>query len=66
VECIEKDNLYKAIYKRAKDGEKILTVQYKHKFLYIFKRVIKKLVIPTGLKIRSKAVQEHLLQLAHA
>jgi len=28
VECMEKDNLYKDIYKRARDGEKILTIQY--------------------------------------
>jgi len=26
VECMEKDNLYKDIYKRAKDGEKILNI----------------------------------------
>jgi len=32
VECIEKDNLYKDIYKRARDGEKILTIQYKNTF----------------------------------
>jgi len=38
VECMEKDNLYKDIYKRARDGEKILTIQYKDKFLYILKR----------------------------
>jgi len=30
--------LYKDIYKRARDGEKILTIQYKDKFLYILKR----------------------------
>jgi len=64
VECMEKDNLYKDIYKRARDGEKILTIQYKDKFLYILKTATWKLVIPTGLKIRSKSAQEHLLQLA--
>ena len=31
VECMEKDNLYKDIYKRARDGEKILTIQHKDK-----------------------------------
>jgi len=66
VECMEKDNLYKDIYKRARDGEKILTIQYKNKSLYILKRATWKLIIPTGLKIRSKSVQEYLLQLAHA
>jgi len=66
VECMEKDNVYKDIYKRARDGEKILTIQYKDKFLYILKRATWKLVIPTELKIRSKSAQEHLLQLAHA
>ena len=66
VECMERDNLYKAIYKRGRDAEKILTIQYKHKFLYIFKRATWKLVIPTGLKIRSKSAQEYLLQLAYA
>jgi len=66
VECMEKDNLYKDIYKRARDGEKILTIQYKDKFLCILKRATWKLVIPTGHKIRSKSAQEHLLQLAHA
>jgi len=35
---MEKDNLYKDIYKRAREGEKILTIQYKDKFLYILKR----------------------------
>jgi len=34
--------------------------------LYILKRATWKLVIPTGLKIRSKSGQEHLLQLAYA
>jgi len=66
VECIEKHNLYKDIYKRARNGEKILTIQYKDKFLYILKIATWKLVIPTGLKIRSKLEQEHLLQLAYA
>jgi len=66
MECMEKDNLYKDIYKRARDGEKILTLQSKDKFLYILKRAIWKLVFPTGLKIRSKSAQGHLLQLAHA
>jgi len=65
MECIEKDNLYKDIYKRARDGEKILTIQYKDKFLYILKRATWKLVIPTGFKIRSKLAQEYLLQLAY-
>ena len=65
VECMEKDNLYKDIYTRARDGEKILTIQYKDKFWYILKRATWKLVIPTGLKIRSRLVQEHLLQLTH-
>jgi len=63
---MERDNLYKDIYKRARDGEKILTIQYKDKFLYILKMATWKLIIPTGLKIRSKSAQEHLLQLAHA
>jgi len=63
---MKKDNLYKDIYKRATDGEKILTIQYKDKFLYILKRAIWKVVIPTCLKIRSKSAKEHLLQLAHA
>jgi len=62
---MEKDNLYKDIYKRARDREKILTIQYKDKCLYILKRAIWKLVILTGLKIRSKSVQEHHFQLAH-
>jgi len=31
VECMEKVNLYKDIYKRARDGEKILTIQHKDK-----------------------------------
>jgi len=62
---MEKDNLYKDIYKRARDGEKILTIQYKDKFLYILKRATWKLVIPTGLRIRSNSAQAHLLQLAH-
>jgi len=66
VECIEKDNLYKDTYKRARDGEKILTIQYKDKFLYILKRATWKLVIQTGLKIRNKSAKEHCLQLAHA
>jgi len=39
VECIEKDNLYKDIYKRAREEEKILIIWYKDKFLYILKRV---------------------------
>jgi len=38
VECMEEDKLYKEIYKRAGDGDKILTIQYKNKFLYILKR----------------------------
>jgi len=66
VEYMEKDKLYKDIYKRTRDGEKVLTIQYKDKFLYILKRAIWKLIIPTELKIRSKSGQEHLLQLAHA
>jgi len=66
VECIEKYNLYKVIYKRARNGEKILTILYKKKFLYILKRAIWKLVILTSLKIRSKSIQEYLLQLAYA
>ena len=37
-ECMEKDNLYKDKHKRATDGERILTIQYKDKFLYILKR----------------------------
>ena len=66
VECMEKDKLYKDIYKRTRDGGKILTIQYKDKFLYILKGATWKLIIPTELKIRSKSVQEYLLQLAHA
>jgi len=66
VKCMENNNLYKDIYKRARDGEKILTIQYEDKFLYIQKRATWKLVIPIGLKIRSKSAQEYLLQLAHA
>jgi len=66
VECMEKDKLYKDIYKRTRDGGKILTIQYKDKFLYILKGATWKLIIPTELKIRSKSVQEHLRQLAHA
>jgi len=38
VESMEKDNLYKDIYKRIRDKEKILNIQYKDKFLYILKR----------------------------
>ena len=66
VACMEKDNLYKDIYERARDGEKVLTIHYKDKFLYILKRATWKLVIPTGLKIRSKSAKKHLLQLAYA
>jgi len=66
VECIENDNLYKDIYNRTTNGEKILTIQYKDKFVYILKRATCKLVISTGLKIRSNSAQAHLLQLAHA
>jgi len=62
---MEKDHFYKDIYKRARDVENILTIQYKDKFLYILKRATWKLIIPTGLKIRSKTTQEYLLQLAH-
>jgi len=51
---MEQDNLFKEIHKRARNGEKILTIQYKDKFLYILKKATWKLVIPTGLKIRSK------------
>jgi len=65
-ECMEKDNLYKHIYKRTRDGEKILTIQYQDKFLYILKSETWKLIIPTGLKIRSKSARKHLLQVAHA
>jgi len=61
VECMEKENMFKDTYKRARDGEKILTIQYKDKFLYILKRATWKLVIRKGLKSRSKSVQEHLL-----
>jgi len=61
-----KRQLGKEIYKRARDGERFLTIQYKDKFLYILKRATWKLVIPTGLKIRSKSAQEHVLQVAHA
>jgi len=63
---MENDHLYKDIYKRARDGEKILTIHYKDKFLYILKRATWKLIILMGLKIRSKSAQENLLQLAHA
>jgi len=66
MECIEKDNLHKDMYKRARDGEKILTIRYKNKFSYILKRTTWKLIIPIGLKIRSKSAKEHLLQLAYA
>jgi len=66
VECMENGNLYKEVYKRARNGENIFTIQYKDKFLYILKRATWTLVIPTGLKIRSKLAQEYLLQLAHA
>ena len=65
VECMEKDKLYKDIYKRASDGEKILTIQCKDKFLYILKTAICKLVIPTGLKIRCKSAHQHLLPLVY-
>jgi len=63
---MEKDKLYKDICKRARDGEKFLTIQYKDKVLYILTRETWKLVIPTGLKIRSKSAQEYLLQLAYS
>jgi hypothetical protein len=63
---MEKDNMYKDIYKRERDGEKIICIQYKDKFLYILKRATWKLIIRTGVKIRSKSAKEHLLQLAHA
>jgi len=63
---MEKDTLYKDIYKRARDGDKILIIQYKNKFLYILKRVTYKLMILAGIKIKSKSAQEYLLQLAHA
>jgi len=62
---MENDNLYKDIHKRARDGENILTLQYKAKFLYILKTGTWKLIIPTAPKIRSKLAQEHLLQLAY-
>jgi len=65
VECMEEDNLYRVIYKRIRDGEKILTILYKDRFLYILKRATWMLVIPTGLKISSKSVKENLLQLPH-
>ena len=42
VKYMEKDNLYNDINKRARDGEKILTIQYK---LYILKRATWKLII---------------------
>jgi len=66
MKCMEKDNLYKDIYKRTRNGEKVLTIQYKDKFLYILKRATWKLIIPTELKIRSKSAKEHLFELAHA
>jgi len=66
VECMEKHSLYKDIYKRTRDEEKIFTSQYKDKFLYILKRATWKLIIPTGLKISSKSAQEYLIQLTHA
>jgi len=47
---MEKDNLYKDIHRRGRDGEKFLTIQYKDKFLYICKRATWKLVILTSEK----------------
>jgi len=63
VKYMEKDNLYNDINKRARDGEKILTIQYK---LYILKRATWKLIILPWIKIRCKSAQEYFLQLAHA
>jgi len=65
VECMEKDKLFKDIYKRTRNGEKVLTIRYKDKFLYILKRATWKLIIPTEIKIRSKSAKEYLFELAH-
>jgi len=62
---MEKDNVYRDIYKRARDCQKILTIQYMYQFLYISKIATWKLSIPTELEIRSKSVQEQIRQLAN-